>query len=73
MWQIFPYFRLEIIVYVLVVESEIDDEGNSKERVVKQVIGLCVVESTRKCTLSQIVKNNEGNDHIFPTEKDEKV
>ena len=44
-----------------------------EEGIVKQVIALCVVEGAGEGALSQVEKNDEGDYHIFPPEKYEKV
>lgn len=68
-----PYSWLQVIIDILVIEAEIDYEGNSKKRVIEQIIGLCVVITSRKCTFHQIEKYYKSNDYIFPTEENEKI
>jgi hypothetical protein len=57
----------------LVKQPIVYKKGNAEERVVKDVERLCIVESSRKCTLSEEIENDEGDYYVFPSKEYEKI
>lgn len=69
----FPECGFEVVVGVLVVESEVDDHDDSEEGVVEEVAGFGVVEGAGECAFGEEVEDDEGDDHVLPAEEDEEV
>ena len=71
--QVLPECGFEVVVGVLVIESEVDDHDDSEEGVVEQVAGLGVVEGAREGAFGEEVEDDEGDDDVLPAEEDEEV